>query len=496
MLLIALLLTVLEPEPRGLLSQPTASRADEFADRLKAGRGDVKALWELANWCEARGMLKERDRALKSLLRTSPDDKKARELLGHTRFDKQWFTSEKKLKSYKKKKARADKARREREAKDKGWVRYKGDWVDPQDVPFLERGWVRTEAGLWITPEERERLEQGWIRQDLEWIDPESKAKIEADLWKCDEDWLDLQRANVYHAQLDHWWRIPGQHFVVWSTCGRELAKKSLKIADDTYRDMQRLFGRAPIEAPAVLVLRNLNQYTDFSKDGIGGGGKSLQGHDSLRGAYFPDLWLDDDGEFVGVGVAYWSTASQSEDRWGSLWVRHAAAHSFIEALDPSPEARAALLEEGGGEAFVRGFWEQKLIPAWLRFGAASYAERYFIDPSPNDGNDSLWARRWSAGEVAKKGGLDSLDELFEFRFSMDDTDKALHLLNQVGLLVAFILDGDSPAMTSELSKFHQAMRLLAKDSKKGPAALEKSIRGIERALKKNKKQLAAFAGF
>jgi len=495
MLLTALLLSAATPATAPPQPPPAALVADEFADRLREARGDVDALWDLANWCEARGMMKERDRALQSLLRTSPEDRKARELLGHVHYDGQWFTSEKRLASYKKKKEREEKARREKEAKAKGWVRYQGDWVDPADIEFLERGWVRGDDGAWLSPEDKQKLDEGWMRQDLEWVAPAELSKIGEGLWKCGDEWLTLEEADAYHADLDHWWRIPGHRFIVWSTCERQLAKKALKLADDTHLDMQRLFGTAPTERPSVLVLRDLDQYLAFSKDGLGQLGKSLLGHDSLRGTYFPDLWLDEDGAFVGVGVAYWSVANPGEDRWGSLWVRHAAAQSFVEALDSSPGARAELTDGGGPEAFVGGFWEEKHIPGWLRFGAASYAERYFIDPNPGNGNDSYWPRKWSAGEVKQKGGLQPLDDLFEFRLSMDDTDKALHLLNQVGLLVAFVLDGEHPAMNKELEKFHKAMALLAKDPKKGPAAVDKAVSSLQRALKKNRKALAEFAG-
>jgi len=491
MLFLVLFLTVTTPAEASVSARFEAPFQDDFADRLKAARGDVEALWSLANWCEARGLIQERDRTLRWLLKTQPEDQKARELLGHVRFDGQWFTSEKKLAAYRKKKEKEFKVKASREAKAKGWVRYKGEWIDPAHRALLERGWVRAENGVWLTAEDKKRLDEGWQRQDLVWIAPEESSKLDEGLWKCGSEWLPLKQADEYHAQLDHWWRIPGHHFVLWSTCTRELSKRAQKLADFTCIDMERLFGCAPSDAPPLLVLRDLEQYLAFSSDGVG---KSLQGLDSLRGTYFADLWFEED-EFVGAGVAYWNSEDPVEDRWGSLWVRHAAAQSFVEALDRSPQARAAIAEGEDPQGFVQGFWEEKAIPRWLRYGAASYAERYFTDPFPSGGNDSLWPRKWSAGQIAKNGGLQSFDELFEFRLSSDDRDAALHLLNQVGLLVAFLLDGESPALRKDLEKFHNAMRLFTVDPKKGRRALEKAVRGMERSLKKNKKDLTAFAG-
>ena len=474
-----------------------SSRQEDFDARLRAARGDTEALWKLANWCEARGLMGERDRTLRSLLRTDPEDKKARELLGHVQFEGKWFTSEKKLAAFKKKELRDRKLREDREAKEKGWVRHNGGWIDPKDLAYIERGWVRLEDGTWVSKEDKERIEAGWQRQDLEWIAPEEVAKIREGLWKCGPRWLSLEEADTYHSELDKWWQIPGSRFVVLSTCERQQAKKALKLAEASYIDMQRLFSIQPPETPRVVVLRELDQYTAFSREGFNGVGKSIQGLDSLRGAFFADLWVEEEEGFLGCGVSYWNAKNPAEDRWGSLWVRYAAAHSYIEEIDPSAEARAALGSgEEGAREFFTGFWEQKLIPNWLRYGAASYAERYFTDPNPNDGNDVHWARRWSAGEVKAKGGLDPLDDLFELQLANDDVEKSLHLLNQVGLLVAFLLDGNEPALQKELDKFHKALQTNVTDPKKGKQAIEKAVRSIERALKKNQKALAKFAGF
>jgi len=466
---------------------------DDFRARLKAARGDAEALWKLANWCEARDMLKERDTTLTALLRVTPDDEKARGLLGHVRFDGQWFTSEQRLESYKKKKDKERRAEEARVAKEKGWVRHEGQWVDPADLIFLERGLTRAEDGTWVTAEEREKLAAGWVRQDTLWIRPDEREQVDQGLWKCGEEWLSLEDANAYHRQLDSWWRIPGERFELWSTCDRDLAQKALLHMDIAYRDLARIFGVHLIERPVVLVLRSPAQYAEFSRGEEGSFGKNMLGLDSLSGAYFADLWVKD-GKFVGAGVAFWNRDDPTEDRFGSLWARHAAGQSFVEAIDSSPEARAKL-EAEGRMSFAQAFWGEKLVPGWLRWGAATYVERYFVDGFVAPGEDPLWTRKWSIENIQRLGGLGELDDLFDFRISPDDRDESLRLMNASGLLVAFMIDGDCAPVKKAHNRLTSAVELLAKDPKKGRSALEKATKGLEKALAKNRKALLSFAG-
>ena len=494
----ALLVLLLAPVPA--LPAPTTPPGlvvlqDDFDSRRKAAAGDLELLWELVDWCEARGLQKERDRVLRDVIKLEPDDAKARELLGHVEYDGQWFTTAKKLEAYKKKKEREERKALEREAKEKGWVRYGDTWVDPNNVPKLEAGFVRAEDGTWVSPEELQKIEAGWKRQDLVWVSPEEASQLDAGLWKCGDEWLELEAANRYHSELDRWWRIPDGYFTLWTTVDRELAYKAQDRMQIAYRDLVRLFGVTPVDPPNVLIVRNSDQYRKFT-EGAGDPPlpRSLSGLSSVHGSFFADFWIDPEVGFVGAGVSYWNPDNEADDRFGNLWCRHAAGLSFVEGIDPSPEALAAL-QAGDAQTFAQGFWDEKVLPNWLRYGAASYVERYYHDSFVGPDGDPLWARKWSVSNIAGRGGLDALDTILELKLTPDDVEGSAKRLNEAGLLVAFLLDGQSAAMTKEHQKFKAAMKAWRKNPAKGASGVEKAVKGLERAFKKNWKDLQAFAG-
>jgi len=475
-------------------SAPARGRQDgEFERRRKEARGDLAALWKVVDWCEARGETRERDLCLKDILKLDETDEKAHQLLGHLSADGQWFTSEKKLEAYRKKKEREV----AKEARARGLVLYEDRWIEPADLPFLERGLVRDEEGRWITLEELARLEAGWHRQDLTWIPPEEVPLLERDLWKCGEEWLTLDEADLYHDAAEQPWVIPGQHFVLRTTVSRTLALKALTQADFAHEGLVRVFGVAPAVVPTLLVLNSQDQYRTFSKGDRDGGdvGKSAFGMSSLHGAYFADNWFDDDGEFLGAGVTYWEAEDATANSFGPLWVRHAAGQSFIAEIDPSPEALQAATEKGSrGFEFAGAFWEEKLLPSWLRYGACAYVERYAPDRFVGPDGDPLWARKWSIKNLESKGGVDSLGEIMSFRLSPDDSEKAGKLINESGLVVAFILDGECKSVVKEHGKLIEAFIEVSADREDGRKGLEKAIERLEKALEKNEKKLRAFA--
>jgi hypothetical protein len=344
-------------------------------------------------------------------------------------------------------------------------------------------------------------MDAGWRRQDLQWIPPEEVPLLERDLWKCGEEWLTLDEANLYHDAAEQPWVIPGEFFVLHTTVPRTLALKALTQADFAHEGLVRFFGVAPAPpsggALTLLVLNSQDQYRSFSKGNRDEGdvGKSAFGMSSLHGAYFADNWFDDEGEFIGTGVTYWEAADATSNSFGPLWIRHAAGQSFIEALDSSPEALLAAKEKGSrGFEFAAAFWQEKFLPTWLRYGACVYVERYASDRFVGPDGDPLWARKWSIGNLESKGGVDSVGEIMAFRLSPDDEEKSGKLINESGLLVAFILDGECKSVVKEHGKLKEALNEFRADPKKGRKGLEKAIERLEKALEKNEKKLRAFA--
>lgn len=480
---------------------PTAfDDQDEYKQKRAAAGSDVKKLWALVDWCEARGMQKERKSCLRLIVRQEPDDEKARGLLGHVYYDGKWFTTEKKLEQYKADQAKARAKEQEKEAKAQGLVRFGDRWVDPAHLPYLEQGLVQNEYGEWIDPIAVQRLADGWVQQDLVWIAPEEQSNLKKGLWKCGDKWLSEADANAYHAELFRWWEIPTDHYILQTTTDRKSAETIAKAIDETYGDLMRLFGTAPVGKPHVVVLRSLDQYNRFA-----GGDESFgvpptegTGWSSANSIYFADAWFDDDRNFLGAGVTYWNADDENDVRFANHWVRHAAGLSFIEGLDPSPEAIATV--QAGSNArmarFVADFWKEKLLPLWIRYGAATYVERYYI---ARYDNDKLWVRNWSVGNILNRGGLDPIGTILDFRIDLSSPESAAaseKLFNESGLLWAFVLDGANTDVKAKHGAFKAALKAVrTADSKEARKALEGAIRDLGDALRANETELRTFGG-
>ncbi len=499
-----LLALVLPPQPAiaaAPMSTPSSLQADPIKEEYKKRRADagkdVALLWMLVDWCETNRLDTERKSCLAAILKLDDKDARAHKLLGHVEYEGQWFDSEKKLEAHKKKLEKDREKEAEKKAKELGWVRFDDRWVDPEDVPFLEKGWVKNELGEWLDPADVERLQQGWTRQDLEWVRPEEKAKADQGLWKCGEDWLSLADANAYHAELDRWWRIPGEHFDLYTTLSRENALKAQMQIEDTARDLERLFGIVPPTKPHVALLNSTDQYSLFAKGSEGARVPTdLRGFSSVHGAFFAELWVDVAAKrYLGAGVGYWNEKGPNGESFGKLFARHAAGQSFVEGLDPSRDVLAEWLgKEPLGQFPLEAFWEAKLIPAWLRYGAASYVERYYVDSFVAAGGDPNWARKWSVGNLQRRGGLGALERIFELPLNVDDPESSEKLISEAGLLVAFILDGGCAPVLEELAKVQEALRAAKRDPKTRKD-FEKAIAGLQGQLVKNEPALKEFAG-
>ncbi len=460
-------------------ARPLQDRRAEFDRRLREARGDATKLWELYEWCEAFNMRAEGRRVLRDILRVDEEDPRANELLGHIRYDGRWFPNQRELDNYKREKA-------VREAAERGLVEWRGQWVRPEHVALLERGLVQSESGEWMTPEELEKLKAGWVRQDLEWIPPDQAGKIAEGLWYIDGEWKTLEEANKYRSQLDRWWRIPGDHFVLYTTQDRATAEELLRTADDTWRDLVRFFGVEPAHKPHLLVLRSLDQYRQFS-----GGvpnqrpGTEAHGMSSVHGCYFADAWVNwENREYMGTGVAYYDGRTDASRRFGRHFVRGAAGLAFVEAIDPSPQAIGRMRSGRRAELDLRAFYSEKRLPAVLRYGAATYVERYFIDRQiPTDG-DAEWARRWSVSNILRQGGIDPVQRILAFEVDPADPDGGLRAINQTGLMVAFILDGKNEQVTEAHEAFRQAMKE-GRNLRQPLDNLFKAVRDNEAALRR-----------
>lgn len=356
---------------------------------------------------------------------------------------------------------------------------------DPLEEYFKARGLVRGDDNEWLTPEEQGRLKEGWTRQDAEWVSPDEAAKVQEGLWKCGDKWLSLDEADKYHASPETPWRLRGKHFDVLSTCKRDVALEVVKEADHTWANLERIFGRVPPSRPMVLVLNSPEQYNAFATGSEDRGSPDIRGFSSLHGAFFAELWLEPlQRGYFGGAIAYFDASNDNGWRFGRTFVRHAAGHSFAEALDPSLQTLSSLsTKRWKADDLAKAFWGEKQLPEWFRYGAASYVERYA--PDPTDAANPNWPLKWSAENIVRGGGLDPLKTVFALELDLDKAEGSSKLITEAGLLVAFVVDGKCKPVVEKHAALMEAIRAGKNVDKAGKA--------LEDEIKKNESKLRAF---
>jgi len=504
----ALLLCVL-PHPPGPITAPLAryqeaAEADIDAKITEAGT-DVAKLLELAKSFSSGGKDDAAKKTYKKIVELDPKHEEAHKALRHHFYDGRWFESYAELSKY----------RREETAKmgEKGLARWKDQWVPKDDVPYLNMGWVKDDASKWVNPvvsTQRKQVAEWktagytYRADDSTWVAPAEMEKMKSGLCKCGDDWLELAKANAYHSEIGKWWQLEGEHFSLWTTCDWQTGSMARWQADQVYSDMVRLFG---VESnhefkPHVVVLNSQEQYNQAA-----GGQPPLipesEGFSSLHGAYFADLFFIGDpatqtAQYLGCGVSYWDQKDEKLRNWGPFWTRWAAAQSFCESVDPSWLAISEAIASqggGGGGGGQNPFWAEKKIPRWLRYGAASYAERFMKSPNAGNGGN-IWELREFAFDQLKKGGnLHKLDDLFAFGLSLDDLAGSERLYDEAGLVVSFLLDGSDS--DKKLHEKHDAFKkaLVKSAGKPKDKDLIEAVEALQKELGKNEKDIKKFAG-
>ena len=481
--------------PLGVASQATNPTYEQ--KRKEAGK-DVAKLWALYEWCVAQKLEKEGKSTLRAIVQVDPTHRAANEALGYVEHEGKWFPSQKKLEEHKKQQAELAAKALEKEAKEKGLAIWQGKLVPPADVPFLERGLVKDEAGKWVDPADQKRIAEGWVKQDFEWVSAEDKPKLEQGLWKCGDEWLPLKEADEHHAEIATWWRIPTKRYHLYTTLDRTFATGTLAMhLDAAYDDLVRVYGREPATPPLVMVLRDKEQYDAFAAgdENEQRPASETHGFSSVHYAYLSDFGWEGTKPRFG-GVSFWDNSSEEGRKWGIHQVRHAMGQAFAEALDPSPRAVQELVtdlqngEVPDLEEYGESFYAEKRIPTWLRFGAAAYAERWFVDRGPTGGENPRWSIAWSSQNLVARGGLRSIKQLFEFEPDVDEAEDTQKWLNEIGLIVAFVVDGNVAPVVAQHKVLQEALA-----SGRDRKAIAEAAKELVKLVEKHETELRKFAG-
>jgi hypothetical protein len=477
--------------------RPEASDDPAIDAKISAAGKDVAKLLDLANGYTAAGQDGDAKKVFKRVVEIDPGNETAHKGLNHQFYDKHWFESFAELAKYK----REETSR----MKEKGLARFKDEWVPEKDVPFLNMGWQKDEHGAWVDPVEDARVKLAaektaagcqFRADDSSWVAPEDLPHWTAKEWKCGNEWVDMAKANEYHSKFDTPWNVEGEHFVVWTTCEWDAGNSARWYADKSLPELVRIFGLQPTTKPHFAVLNSLAQYNQAA-----GGTPALlpesEGFSSLHGAYFADALFDTNAkppQFLGCGVSFWDQKSDSLKGWGPYWLRWAAAQSFIDAIDPSWNYIGDVIasaNSGGGRPEAIEFWNEKKIPRWLRYGAASYVERYMKNPEAAAGANPWDLRSFAFGELKKGGGMQKVDEICAFGLDISKLEYSSRLYDEAGLLVAFMLDGSDNVKSVKAS--HDAFKAALKSgSKKDVTA---AAGALQKELAAHEQEIKTFAG-
>ncbi|MBI5285438.1 MAG: hypothetical protein HY874_10130 [Chloroflexi bacterium] len=502
--MIVLLLTslALPPSPPASLAPNSAALVAQeptLDAKIAAAGKDVAKLLELADACAKAGKEDDARKVFRKVLEADAKNETAHKGLRHQLYDGKWFESLTELAKYKREEAARMKV--------KGLARFGEQWVPEAELPFLQMGWAKDDKGAFVDPFEVAKAKQNaeleaagskYRADDDSWVAPADFDQWEKLLWKCGDEWVDMAKANEYHAKLEHTWDLASDHFVVSTTCDWDGGNLARWHAEKAYPELVRLFGTAPKGKLPFVVLNSLAQYNEVA------GNTPLfpeaDGFSSLHGAYFADLLFDNSTKpprFLGCGVSYWDRKDAKVAAWGPFWARWAAAQSFVDAIDPSWSVigeRVAAATTGGAPAgapdFAPGFWAEKKIPRWLRYGAAAYVECFMKNPEAPEGADPWTIRAGAFADVKKAGGLRKLDEVFAFKLELKDTPGSMRLYQEVGVIVSYLLDG---APSKDLAAKLEAFQAALKTGKK--ADVTKAADALEKALVKSDKDLRKFAG-
>jgi len=130
------------------------SNEEVFQRRLKELRDDdVEGHYELGLWAKEVGLKEKAKERFEYVLKLDPDHEGARKELGYKKVGNRWVSEEEYY-------------------KEKGYVKYKGEWMPKEDAEKLKKGYVRV-GDEWMKKEDFEKIKSGYRRLGKKWVTEE-----------------------------------------------------------------------------------------------------------------------------------------------------------------------------------------------------------------------------------------------------------------------------------------------------------------------------------
>jgi hypothetical protein len=187
------------------------------------------------------------------------------------------------------------------------------------------------------------------------------------------------------------------------------------------------------------------------------------------------------------MGVCYWDFDDPKLNPWGPYAVRHAAALSYLAAVDPSWETVSQAVANPTALQ-IGPFWAEKRLPRWLHYGAASYCERFMKDPLTAEKGDPWVYRAFALQQLRAAGPLDPFEQIFPVNLDANDASGSERRIHEAGLLVSFILDGNC----APVSAAHQELKTAFASGGSTAEAVDK----LQKAIVDNAEALNKHAGY
>ena len=307
------------------------------------GKKDYAGMLELGRWGMEQGAKRDAIKLLNKVIKKQKNNEEARALLGHELVDGKWMYG-KKLERYLEKKRSA-------ELEARGWVKVKGEWVEPFAAKNLSKGLIERD-GEWYSKAEIKRLDKGEFYLEGQWYAAGDKARLDAGERRHEDEWKKVSDLNQLHRNPDDPWNLMTRNVRLIAMVNHRALSATLAHCEETYRGLRELFNDGPVTAASpndrmtVLIVKDLESYrsaNDFASD-------------SQRGSSYSSA----------TGVFYAPSRGQAFSFYHSeeflrMWTQEGIAHAFMGALGEYDKLASPMVEAIG--AYFAGYNKGKFQP-------------------------------------------------------------------------------------------------------------------------------------